>query len=272
MPRWGGAGAGGTSCLMEAPPPAPPPRSPLRRLPQPVSTSPSTLSKRQHALHELMSSERAYASDLTLILEVHIPLARPHDCRRRQDRFWQHRRASGIIGCLLRGPRTYYRKRPRRPRRHGRPHRRAVLTVRARAGRAVQAVHHPSPVRARPPHRPAPDHRAHRVPPKNARPRRVAFARLGLTVAAHQARAKTIEILFATYSYYRCYGFNTPRPPASCERTHRHGGRRALGERGPPPRRGRQGGPHRAQKTPHPPAHQVLPCPPSATPTPTPRA
>ncbi|KAJ7821543.1 hypothetical protein B0H14DRAFT_3471443 [Mycena olivaceomarginata] len=60
---------------MEAPPPAPPPRSPLRRPPQSVSTSPSTLSKRQHALHELMSSERAYASDLTLILEVHIPLA-----------------------------------------------------------------------------------------------------------------------------------------------------------------------------------------------------
>ncbi|KAJ7821551.1 hypothetical protein B0H14DRAFT_3471455 [Mycena olivaceomarginata] len=60
---------------MEAPPPAPPPRSPLRPPPQPAPTSPSTLSKRQHALHELMSSERAYASDLTLILEVHIPLA-----------------------------------------------------------------------------------------------------------------------------------------------------------------------------------------------------
>ncbi|KAJ7817247.1 Dbl homology domain-containing protein [Mycena olivaceomarginata] len=59
---------------MEAPPPAPPPRSPLRPPPQPAPTSPSTLSKRQHALHELMSSERAYASDLTLILEVHIPL------------------------------------------------------------------------------------------------------------------------------------------------------------------------------------------------------
>ncbi|KAJ7782089.1 hypothetical protein B0H14DRAFT_3585661 [Mycena olivaceomarginata] len=60
---------------MEAPPPAPPPRSPLRPPPQPAPTSPSTLSKRQHALHELMSSERPYASDLTLILEVHIPLA-----------------------------------------------------------------------------------------------------------------------------------------------------------------------------------------------------
>ncbi|KAJ7821534.1 hypothetical protein B0H14DRAFT_2455039, partial [Mycena olivaceomarginata] len=52
-----------------------------------------------------------------------------------------------------------------------------------------------------------------------------------------------------------------PDPPASCERTHRHGGRRAPGERGPPPRRGRQGGPHRAKKAPNPPAHQVLPCP-----------
>jgi hypothetical protein len=31
--------------------------------------------KRHHALHELLSSERAYASDLALIREVHIPLA-----------------------------------------------------------------------------------------------------------------------------------------------------------------------------------------------------
>ncbi|KAF5354973.1 hypothetical protein D9756_005535 [Leucocoprinus leucothites] len=38
---------------------------------------PSTpvLTKRQHVLHELLSSERAYASDLALIREVHIPLA-----------------------------------------------------------------------------------------------------------------------------------------------------------------------------------------------------
>ncbi|KAF7325303.1 DH domain-containing protein [Mycena venus] len=61
-------------------PPAPPPRSPLRPPPTPAATpgsdqQPATLSKRQHALHELMSSERAYASDLALILEVHIPLA-----------------------------------------------------------------------------------------------------------------------------------------------------------------------------------------------------
>ena len=41
-----------------------PPRSPLR-----------TQTKRYHALHELLSSERAYASDLALIREVHIPLA-----------------------------------------------------------------------------------------------------------------------------------------------------------------------------------------------------
>ncbi|KAJ2918527.1 hypothetical protein MD484_g1862, partial [Candolleomyces efflorescens] len=34
-----------------------------------------TMTKRQHALHELLSSERAYASDLALIREVHIPLA-----------------------------------------------------------------------------------------------------------------------------------------------------------------------------------------------------
>ncbi|KAJ6593228.1 hypothetical protein B0H19DRAFT_1010604 [Mycena capillaripes] len=58
---------------MEPPPPVPPPRSPLRP-PPPPPTEP-VLSKRQHALHELMSSERAYASDLALILEVHIPLA-----------------------------------------------------------------------------------------------------------------------------------------------------------------------------------------------------
>ncbi|KAJ6491618.1 hypothetical protein C8R47DRAFT_1319418 [Mycena vitilis] len=58
---------------MDAPPPVPPPRSPLR--PPPPATTEPALSKRQHALHELMSSERAYASDLALILEVHIPLA-----------------------------------------------------------------------------------------------------------------------------------------------------------------------------------------------------
>ncbi|KIL68714.1 hypothetical protein M378DRAFT_60270, partial [Amanita muscaria Koide BX008] len=40
---------------------------------QPQSSQPMT--KRQHALQELLSSERAYASDLALICEVHIPLA-----------------------------------------------------------------------------------------------------------------------------------------------------------------------------------------------------
>lgn len=33
------------------------------------------MKKRNHALHELLSSERAYGSDLALIREVHIPLA-----------------------------------------------------------------------------------------------------------------------------------------------------------------------------------------------------
>ncbi|KAG5715564.1 Rho guanine nucleotide exchange factor gef1, partial [Termitomyces sp. T112] len=33
------------------------------------------MTKRQHALHELLSSERAYASDLALIREFHIPMA-----------------------------------------------------------------------------------------------------------------------------------------------------------------------------------------------------
>ncbi|KAJ7033394.1 hypothetical protein C8F04DRAFT_1396029 [Mycena alexandri] len=58
---------------MDAPPPVPPPRSPLRPPPPPAPEP--VLSKRQHALHELLSSERAYASDLALMLEVHIPLA-----------------------------------------------------------------------------------------------------------------------------------------------------------------------------------------------------
>lgn len=40
-----------------------------------VAPQPSPMSKRHHALHELLSSERAYASDLALIREVHIPLA-----------------------------------------------------------------------------------------------------------------------------------------------------------------------------------------------------
>jgi hypothetical protein len=33
------------------------------------------VSKRTHALHELLSSERAYASDLAFVRDVHIPLA-----------------------------------------------------------------------------------------------------------------------------------------------------------------------------------------------------
>lgn len=37
--------------------------------------SPPPITKREHALLELLSSERAYASDLALIREVHIPLA-----------------------------------------------------------------------------------------------------------------------------------------------------------------------------------------------------
>ena len=36
---------------------------------------PPTVSKRNHALLELLSSERAYASDLALIRDIHIPLA-----------------------------------------------------------------------------------------------------------------------------------------------------------------------------------------------------
>ncbi len=66
--------------------PAVPARSPLRpQPPNPLAMTysildkplpqPDRLTKRQHALHELLSSERAYASDLALICEVHIPLA-----------------------------------------------------------------------------------------------------------------------------------------------------------------------------------------------------
>ena len=40
----------------------------------PVS-SPPAMCKRNHALLELLSSERAYASDLALIRDIHIPLA-----------------------------------------------------------------------------------------------------------------------------------------------------------------------------------------------------
>ncbi|KAG6830948.1 hypothetical protein H0H87_006709 [Tephrocybe sp. NHM501043] len=43
-----------------------------------MSPAQSPMTKRQHALHELLSSERAYASDLALIREVHIPLALGH--------------------------------------------------------------------------------------------------------------------------------------------------------------------------------------------------
>lgn len=41
----------------------------------PMSSPPSTISKRNHALLELLSSERAYASDLALLLDIHMPLA-----------------------------------------------------------------------------------------------------------------------------------------------------------------------------------------------------
>ncbi|KAF9443991.1 hypothetical protein P691DRAFT_763777 [Macrolepiota fuliginosa MF-IS2] len=52
---------------------------PVAELEQPREVSSSLpLTKRQHALHELLSSERAYASDLALIREVHIPLALGH--------------------------------------------------------------------------------------------------------------------------------------------------------------------------------------------------
>ncbi|KAF8588839.1 hypothetical protein K439DRAFT_1334343 [Ramaria rubella] len=64
-------------------PPASPPvpaRSPLRPTPRPPADTPAprpdaVFSKRKHALNELLSSERAYASDLALIRDIHIPLA-----------------------------------------------------------------------------------------------------------------------------------------------------------------------------------------------------
>ena len=58
------------------------PESPFNLSPvdEPDSSSSSLdqqvpMTKRQHALHELLSSERAYASDLALIRAIHIPLA-----------------------------------------------------------------------------------------------------------------------------------------------------------------------------------------------------
>ncbi|PBK99840.1 Dbl homology domain-containing protein [Armillaria gallica] len=43
------------------------------------SEPPRPTTKRQHALQELLASERAYASDLVLVREVHMPLARGQD-------------------------------------------------------------------------------------------------------------------------------------------------------------------------------------------------
>lgn len=49
---------------------------PLRDGPPPLpSPGAAPVSKRTHALLELLSSERAYASDLALIRDIHIPLA-----------------------------------------------------------------------------------------------------------------------------------------------------------------------------------------------------
>ena len=39
------------------------------------SSATAVMSKRNHALQELLMSERSYASDLALIGDVHIPLA-----------------------------------------------------------------------------------------------------------------------------------------------------------------------------------------------------
>lgn len=40
-----------------------------------IASQPTAMTKRQYALHELLSSERAYASDLALIRDIHLPLA-----------------------------------------------------------------------------------------------------------------------------------------------------------------------------------------------------
>lgn len=49
--------------------------STLLTLPSTLSSTLSGISKREHALKELLSSERAYASDLAFIRDVHIPMA-----------------------------------------------------------------------------------------------------------------------------------------------------------------------------------------------------
>ncbi|KAF4598861.1 hypothetical protein EYR38_007272 [Pleurotus pulmonarius] len=54
-------------------PPLPIPSSPKDT--KETKSKAKAMTKRQHALHELLSSERAFASDLALIREVHIPLA-----------------------------------------------------------------------------------------------------------------------------------------------------------------------------------------------------
>ncbi|KAF8515335.1 hypothetical protein BU17DRAFT_51746 [Hysterangium stoloniferum] len=74
--------------LLPPPPPLPEPpssppvpiRSPLRPTPRssvetPIPRQDTTFTKRKHALNELLSSERAYASDLALIRDIHLPLA-----------------------------------------------------------------------------------------------------------------------------------------------------------------------------------------------------
>ncbi|KAH7102142.1 hypothetical protein BKA62DRAFT_118078 [Auriculariales sp. MPI-PUGE-AT-0066] len=58
--------------LVEEPPPLP---STHKEAP-PTPTTPTTkISKREHALHELLNTERSYANDLAIIRDVHIPLA-----------------------------------------------------------------------------------------------------------------------------------------------------------------------------------------------------
>ncbi|THH18319.1 hypothetical protein EW146_g2634 [Bondarzewia mesenterica] len=61
---------------LPVPPDPPLEESPVEEVPRaPSSPAPTVITKRTHALLELLSSERAYASDLALIRDIHIPLA-----------------------------------------------------------------------------------------------------------------------------------------------------------------------------------------------------
>ncbi|KAF7362446.1 DH domain-containing protein [Mycena venus] len=163
--------------------------------PAALSLYPATLSKRQHALHELMSSERAYASDLALILEVHIPLAQgpmtADDIKVIFNNISELAELSDVfcealqrtIGSALDDPDATDDKIGE-----------LFLRYAPELEAPYKAIYYAPSFCARPPHCFTFYPRAHGVPPKDARSRRLFVACLGSVLVTDQTGAETLKI------------------------------------------------------------------------------